>query len=230
MGVYLFNLNVLDDALWEDYQQENTSHDFGKDILPALVKQGKKVFAYPYTGYWVDVGTIDLYWQAHMDLLIENPPLDLSDRSWIIHTQPEERPPVRVAAGADIVNSLITNGAVISTGAKVHRSVLGPGVRVGPGAEIIDSIILTDSKIEKGGVVARTIIDKRVIVTESSRVGDSNPNQALTMIGKNSLIPAGMVVEAGAVINADVVAADYATMRVKSYQIIDKSRRLRHDL
>ena len=230
MGVYLFNLDVLDDALWDDYMETDTNHDFGKDILPKLVKQGKRVFAYPYTGYWVDVGTIDSYWQAHMDLLVEKPKLDLSDRSWIIHTLPEDRPPVRIAAGAEIVDSMITNGCVISAGASIHRSVLGPGVIVGPEFKIVDSVILTDCVIQEKAIVARTILDKRVVIAEKARVGSTDPEQALTMIGKNSLVPSEMVIAPGAVINADVTAADYPSKHIKSGQIIEKTRRLRHEL
>ncbi len=94
MGVYLFNRDLLDVVLWEDHQRENSSHDFGKDILPRLIESKARVFAFPYTGYWMDVGTINSYWQAHMDLLSPNPMLKLYDRSWIIHTRTEERPPV----------------------------------------------------------------------------------------------------------------------------------------
>jgi glucose-1-phosphate adenylyltransferase len=85
--------------LWDDHARADSSHDFGKDILPRLVAQGKNVFAFPYNGYWVDVGTVNSYWQAHMDLLTDNPPLDLNDRSWIIHTRTEERPPRALPAG-----------------------------------------------------------------------------------------------------------------------------------
>ncbi|MFN2234144.1 MAG: glucose-1-phosphate adenylyltransferase family protein, partial [Anaerolineales bacterium] len=127
MGVYLFNLNVLDEALWDDYQQPDSNHDFGKDILPKLIESGMRVFAYPFTGYWVDVGTIDTYWQAHMDLLSDKPPLDLNDRSWILHTRTEERAPVRTASGADICESMLSSGCYIGSDAQITHSVLGPG-------------------------------------------------------------------------------------------------------
>ncbi len=137
MGVYLFDITVLDRALWEDHNRPDSSHDFGKDILPRLVNKNERVFAYPYSGYWVDVGTVNSYWQAHMDLLSEQPPIDLNDRSWVIHTRTEERPPVRIARGAEIWDSLITDGCVITSGAQVERSVLSPGVRVLPGVRIL---------------------------------------------------------------------------------------------
>jgi glucose-1-phosphate adenylyltransferase len=230
MGVYLFNLDVLDEALWQDYLQTDSNHDFGKDILPRLLAQGAKVFAYPYTGYWVDVGTIDSYWQAHMDLLVDKPPLDLSDRSWVIHTRTEERPPVRVARQAEICDSLISDGCMIGPNAWVSHSILGPGVRVAAGARVDQSILLTDANIEAGAVLERVILDKRVRIEKQASLGSADPSEPLVMVGKNSLIPAGARVEPGAVINADVVASDYPALHIKSDQTIVKTRRLRHDL
>jgi glucose-1-phosphate adenylyltransferase len=221
---------VLDEALWEDYQQPDTSHDFGKDILPKLIDQGVRVFAYPYTGYWVDVGTVETYWQAQMDLLAEKPPLDLDDRSWIIHTRTEERPPIRTASGADICESMVTDGCYIGTNAKITHSILGPGVQVQAGARISDSIILTDCVIAEGAVIERAIIDKRVVVGKGACIGCGEPSEPLVMVGKNTNLPDGITVEPGATINADVVESDFPSMQIKSYQIIDKTRRLRHDL
>ena len=99
MGVYLFSREILDQALWEDHVHDDSSHDFGKDIIPKLIKIGAKVYAFPYDGYWVDVGTSISYWQAHMDMLNDPPPIDLNDRHWIIHTRTEERSPVRICKG-----------------------------------------------------------------------------------------------------------------------------------
>jgi glucose-1-phosphate adenylyltransferase len=108
MGVYLFNINMLDKILWEDRQRMESSHDFGKDIIPRLVAEDARVHAFPYSGYWVDVGTVDSYWKAHMDLLAQPAPIDLNDRSWIFHTRTEERPPVFIASSAEVHDSMIT--------------------------------------------------------------------------------------------------------------------------
>jgi glucose-1-phosphate adenylyltransferase len=226
MGVYLFSLDVLDKALWSDHLSAETSHDFGKDILPRLVREGKRVCAYPFTGYWVDVGTVNSYWQAHMDLLAEPPPFDLNDRSWITHTRTEERPPVRIAAGATIIDSMITDGCVIAPGAVVERSVLSPGVRVGPGSIVRESIILTESVVQAGAVLERTIVDKRVIFGESCRIGAVLPGEepVITMVGKNSVVPAEMVIEPGAVIGTDVVASDFPALRVRADSYIETKR------
>jgi glucose-1-phosphate adenylyltransferase len=226
MGVYLFRREVLDAALWEDHNTQNSSHDFGKDILPRLLKQGVRVFAYPFSGYWVDVGTIQSYWQAHMDLLAYPPPIDLNDRQWIIHTRTEERPPVRIARGAEIIDSMITDGCEIAPGAVIERSVLAPGVRIDSGAVIRESVLLTDSMVEAGAVIERAIIDKRVRIGQNTRVGAISPEgePAIAMIGKHSSIPAGMVIEPGAIIATDVIPSDFASMLVRGDDYIQTKR------
>jgi glucose-1-phosphate adenylyltransferase len=211
MGVYLFNTDVLNTVLLKDHNQPNSSHDFGKDILPRMVVEGARVYAYPYSGYWMDVGTASSYWKSHMDQLDDKPPFDLNDRSWIIHTRTEERPPVWIARGADIENSMICDGCEIAPNAKVVRSVLSPGVLVRPGAVVSESILLTDTVVESGAIVERAIIDKRVRIGENARIGGmvEAVEPVLTMIGKNSEVPMGYTVEPGAVIGTDVIETDY---------------------
>ena len=227
MGVYLFNRDLLDRALWEDHHIKKSSHDFGKDILPRLIKSEARIFAFPYTGYWMDVGTINSYWQAHMDLLSPNPLLKLYDRSWIIHTRTEERPPSRIPVSASIYASMLSDGCFVQEGARVESSVLSPGVIVGPGAVVRESIIMTDTVIESGAVIERAIIDKRVHVGANSRIGGgiANPAILLAVIGKNSDVPAGMGVEPGAEIGTDVVASDYPDPEVKSGESIQTKRK-----
>jgi glucose-1-phosphate adenylyltransferase len=212
MGVYVFNLETLDRLLLEDHQRSGSSHDFGKDILPSFIQEGGKIFAYPYTGYWVDVGTVNSYWRAHMDLLDEKPPLDLNDRSWIVHTRTEERPPVRILSGASVADSMITDGCVIAPGAKIVKSILSPGVKVESGAVIKESVILTDTTIEPGARIERTIVDKQVRIGRDSKVGGVLPSGELrvSMVGKNSHIPLNLTVEPGAVIATDVIPSDYS--------------------
>ena len=226
MGVYLFNIDLLDKVLWEDRGKTDSSHDFGKDIIPRMIAEGSRVYAFPYSGYWVDVGTVDSYWKAHMDLLAEMPPIDLNDRSWVIHTRTEERPPVRISSGAEVHDSMISDGCVISPGAVVVRSILSPGVRVLPGAVIRESVVLTDAVIQHGAKVERTIIDKQVTIGENAAVGAIEPNQEprITMIGKNSILPAHLVVEPGAVIATDVIPSDLSTNLVRSSDYIQTKR------
>lgn len=226
MGVYLFNFNVLDRALWEDRRRLGSAHDFGKNILPALVAGSERVFAFPYTGYWVDVGTIESYWRAQMDLLCDDPPLQLNNRSWVIHTKTEERPPAHIKAGARVFNSLVSDGCVIEGGACVEHSVLSPGVVVQSGATVRGSILLTDCVVHSGAILERAILDKRVRVGENARVGEAGDGSGVTLalIGKNSHVPPGLLVEAGAVIGCDVVPEDFSSGRVKRGVTIETKR------
>ncbi|MDH5644270.1 MAG: glucose-1-phosphate adenylyltransferase, partial [Gemmatimonadota bacterium] len=211
MGVYLFNRELLDRVLWEDRQDENSSHDFGKDIIPRLIASNANVVAFPYTGYWMDVGTVDSYWQAHMDMLSPAPHLKLYDRRWIIYTRTEERPPVRLPSSAYVYASMICNGSFIEADAHVESSVLSPGVIVRPGAVVRESIILTDCIIESGAVIERAVLDKRVHVGKNARIGGgvADQNIKIALVGKNSIVPAGCIIEPGAEVGTDVIESDY---------------------
>jgi glucose-1-phosphate adenylyltransferase len=226
MGVYLFSLSALDRILWEDRERPESSHDFGKDILPRMVAENARIFAFPFTGYWVDVGTVSSYWQAHMDLLDSPPRIDLNDRSWIIHTRTEERPPVWISHETDIIDSMITDGCTIAAGAIIERSVLAPGVRVQAGAVVRESIILTDAIIGPGAHIERAIIDKKVQIQENARVGTILPEgePSIVMVGKNSLVPPGITIESGAIIATDVIASDYISDLIRSGDYIQTKR------
>ena len=227
MGVYLFNRELLDRVLWEDHLREDSAHDFGKDILPRLVKSKRRVIAFPFTGYWMDVGTILSYWQAHMDMLSPTPPLKLYDRRWVIHTRTEERPPVRIPQNACVFASMISDGCYIQENARIESSVLSPGVIVRPGAVVRESIILTDTIIESGAIIERAVIDKHVHVEGNAHVGGgiANPDIQLAVVGKNSIIPYGMIVEPGATISTDVIASDYPGPVVKSGEFLETKRK-----
>ena len=212
MGIYVFSLRVLDQVLLEDARRRDSDHDFGKNILPRMIESGLRVFAYPYGGYWVDVGTVDSYWQAHMDLLFHPPRLDLNDRTWIIHTKSEERPPVLVQDGAVVKDSLLTDGTVIAPGAHVERSVLSPGVYVGPQAVVRDSILFTDCSIEAGARVERAIIDKVATIGHSAQVGRLDPEAGdlgIAVVGKNTQIPNAARVGRGAMVGPDLTSEHF---------------------
>ncbi len=211
MGVYVFDYDVLENAISGVDTSGQGLSDFGHHILPDLLKEGFEIFAYPYGGYWIDVGTVEAYWEAHMDLLESPPSLNLNDRTWVIHTRSEERPPVRVESDATIINSLITDGAVIGEGATVERSVLSPGVYVGPGAVVRESVILNDAYVEAGAVVERCILDKIVVIGHEARVGAMSQTSQLhiTSIGKNTRIPPGFTVGAGSILGTDLTHRDF---------------------
>ena len=210
MGVYVFSRRTLAQILTDDARRRDSSHDFGKDVIPRMVQAGLRVFAFPFQGYWADVGTIEVYWQTQMDLLKHPPALDLNDRSWIVHTKSEERPPVRIQEGAVIKDSMITDGCVIEPGARIEKSVLSPGVFVGARAVIRHSVILTDAVVETGARVERSVIDKIVRVGRNARVGQvprsavaPSDGAGITTVGKNAQIPAGIRIPRGTVVAAD---------------------------
>jgi glucose-1-phosphate adenylyltransferase len=227
MGIYVFNLRVLDRLLLEDSRRGDSGHDFGRDIIPRMIAEGYRVFAYPYNGYWVDVGTLDSYWQAHMDLLQHPPPLDLNNRNWIIHTKSEERPPVLIQQGALVKDSMITDGCVIAPGARVERCVLSPGVYVGPEAVVRESIILTDTYIEAGARVERAIIDKVVTIGHNAHVGEINHKAAglgITTVGKNTSIPNGQRVGRGAMLGPDLLPEHLPLGAVRAGKVVERPR------
>jgi glucose-1-phosphate adenylyltransferase len=164
------------------------------------------------------VGTIDAYWEAHMDLIGSPPSLNLNDRTWVIHTLSEERPPVHIQTGAIVKNSLITDGSVISEGAVVENSILSPGVYVGPNAVVRESIVLTDTYIEAGAVVERCILDKIVVVGHNARVGKIQDmgELGITCVGKNTHIPAGYSVGHSCILGTDLRLEDFSSYANKS--------------
>ncbi len=230
MGVYVFNLSTLDAALWEDHLRQDSSHDFGKDILPAMIEGGARVFAYPYQGYWVDVGTVYSYWRSHMDLLNNPPPIDLYNRAWVIHTRTEERPPAKVMRGATVEDSMICDGCIIEPGAHVSRSILSPGVYVSAGSTVHESILLTDTVIGREAQIARAIMDKRVCVGEGSLIGDPHIEATtIPMIGKNAVLPPRIVIQPGASIGVDVAVSDFSSDIIRSGMYI-QTRRLPNEV
>ena len=232
MGVYVFNADALYEVLAADHTCAGSRHDFGANIVPRMV-ENHGVYAFPYHGYWVDVGTVQAYWQAHMELLADEPRLDLLDREWIIHTRSEERPPVNVRGEARVVHSLITDGCVIE--GTVERSVLSPGVVVGRGAVVRHSIVLTDTVIEEGAILDHAILDKCVRVGAEAQVGWGDDvgeytgkvhQQApglhgeLTVVGKNTPIPARVRIGRDCTIAADLGEDAFAMGDVPSGTIV----------
>ncbi|MEP7379449.1 MAG: sugar phosphate nucleotidyltransferase, partial [Chloroflexota bacterium] len=217
LGIYVFSKKAL--LAWLD----DSRTDFGRDVIPAMLDGGARVFGYQFDGYWQDVGTVAGYWQAHMDLLEEHPGLDLYDTEWLIHTRSEERSPARVGPTASVHRSLISHGCQIW--GTVERSVLSPGVRVDPGAVVRDSIVMFDTVIRAGAVVDRAIVDKNVSIGPNAIVGygsdmttvnkqePSRLNTGITVVGKRAVVPAGVRIGRNVKINEGVRPADYAGKR-----------------
>jgi glucose-1-phosphate adenylyltransferase len=234
MGIYVFNRETLIRVLIENAHAAETGtptqHDFGRDIIPTMVARGEGVYAYPFTGYWQDVGTIQSYWEAHMELLRDHPAFDLYDPSWVIHTRSEERPPAHVYSTAQITSSLISHGCIIK--GQVERSVLSPGVVVEDGAIVRDSIILFDSVIGTGSVVDRSILDKEVVVGKNCTIGfgdDTIPNKqeptrldtGITLIGKRAHLPDNLKVGRNCKIGTDLRPEDFTSDTIASGESVE---------
>ena len=182
MGIYIFNWKQLRKALTADMKNPDSSHDFGKDIIPNFLNEGKALYAYKFEGYWKDVGTIDSLWEANMDLLDPNNPLDLNDPTWKIYTEDVTTLPHYIGPNADIKRALITQGCVID--GSVKNSVLFTGAKVGEGAKIIDSVLMPGVTVESGAVVTRALVADGVKIGKGAKVGDSK-SEHIELVAKN---------------------------------------------
>jgi glucose-1-phosphate adenylyltransferase len=217
MGVYVFDRDVMVRRLEEDAHIPGSKRDFGRDIVPRMVNLDR-VYAYPFRGYWRDVGTLQTYWESNMGLLNEPPDFDLYDTNWVIHTRSEERPPARVTDLGRIRRSLISHGCIIN--GTVEHSVLSPGVFVAEGALVRDSILFPDCIVGPGSVLDRVILDKQVVVGADVQLGsgeDRRPNRTqprnlqsgLTVVGKAARIPSGLRIGRNCLIGSDVLERDF---------------------
>jgi len=230
MGIYVFNREVLEEEVEKEAMREGTSFDFGRDIIPRMI-QDKRVFTYSFSGYWKDVGTIDSYWEANMELLGEESPLKFKEINWPIYTPVADRPPVKFGRDAQVENCIIGEGAIINW--EVSQSVIFNGVYVSEEVRIEGSIFMNDCYIEKNSQLERVILDKGVIIGEGSRVGGGqalNGNKkypevlwsGITIIGKNSRIPSGCKIGKNCIIGADVGENDFPSLIVPSGETIEK--------
>ncbi len=172
MGIYIFDWKLLRKMLTADMKDPDSNHDFGKDIIPALLNDGKKLYAFKFKGYWKDVGTIDSLWEANMDLIGKNNELDLNDSSWKIYTEDETTLPQYIGPNAEIDQAFINQGCVID--GTVQKSVLFTGVRVGAGAKIIDSVLMNGVEVEEGAVVQRALVADNVKIGKDAAVGSAD--------------------------------------------------------
>ena len=199
MGIYIFNRDKLERYLRADSQDPASSNDFGKNVIPAMLAGGETMLAYPFHGYWKDVGTIDSLWEANMDLLGEHPALVLSDESWRIYSRHESAPPQFVGSDAVVSNCSVTAGCELY--GSVRNSVLGSNVRVMPGAVVEDSVLMSDVTVESGASVRYSILDSGVTVGAGATVGEARGTASgIAVVGANYRIPAGETVAAGAMI------------------------------
>ena len=217
MGIYLFNKDTLIESLMADADDDDSDHDFGRDLLPLVVSDpSKKVYGYRFEGYWRDVGTIESYFDGNMDLLADVPGLDLYDPDSEIHTSASARPPVKIGPRAEITRSLLSVGSVVN--GHVERCVLSPGVYIEQGATVRDCILFDDAHVQAGAVIERAIIDKEVRVGPDAHVGfgdDWTANRerpdvvrcGVAIIGKRAELLPGVRIGRNSVIGPGVVTA-----------------------
>lgn len=181
MGIYIFNWKLLRKLLLADMKNPDSNHDFGKDIIPTLLGDEKRLFAYRFKGYWKNVGTIDSLWEANMDLLSPDNELDLSDLTWKIYTEDVTALPQYIGTKARIQNAYITQGCVIE--GEVTNSVVFTGARVRPGAKVIDSVLMPGAIVEDGAVVIRALVANGVNIGKGALVGSAD-SEHIELIAK----------------------------------------------
>ena len=182
MGIYIFNWKLLRKMLVADMKNEESNHDFGKDIIPTMLNDGKRLFAYKFKGYWKDVGTIDSLWEANMDLLDRKSGLDLDDRTWKIYTEDIPTFPQYISEGADVTNAYVTQGCVVE--GEVKNSVLFTSAKVGEGAKVHDCVLMPGAVVEPGAVLNRVIVADGVKIGSRAVVGSAD-SEHIELISKN---------------------------------------------
>lgn len=171
MGIYIFNYKTLRKYLLQDDKNPDSSHDFGKDIIPTYLNDHRRLAAYRFKGYWKDVGTVDSLWESNMDLLESNNQLDLGDPGWKIYTEDINSLPTYIGDEAKINNAYITQGSIVL--GEVKNSVIGTGAEIGKGAKVVDSVIQPGAKIGEGAKVTRCIVADNVEVAPGAVLGSS---------------------------------------------------------
>jgi len=206
MGIYIFSWEYLKKYLKAEAEAEannDSAGDFGHNIIPKMMADKLNFYAYTFKGYWKDVGTIKSYWQAHMDLLGENPKLDLQDRNWIIYSVNPNRPPQYLSEAAEVNNSMINKGTQIM--GTVKNSVLFFGVKVARDAVVEDSVVLPNTRISSGAKIKNSIVGRNVIIEKDVKVGFENDNIEtdeieITVIGDDEVIPESSNIKTGMVV------------------------------
>lgn len=210
MGIYVFSWGKLRKYLEQDEATPKSSNDFGKDLLPAMLEAGERMFAYEFDGYWKDVGTIESLWESNMDLLNPHTELDLGEPSWKIYSRNPVMPPHYLSAEAMVQNSLIAEGCNVY--GEVDFTVLFAGTYIAPGAIVRDSIIMPGSRVEEGAIIQYAIVSENVVIGKGAVVGarpeemEDRAQWGISVVGENCVIEPGAVVPPKAMIDAEEVA------------------------
>ena len=229
MGIYIFNWKTLKEALIA--MADQPALDFGKHVIPYCHEKGAPLYAYEFTGYWKDVGTLSSYWEANMELIDIVPEFNLYEEYWKIYTKSEIQPPDYIAADSVVERSITGEGSEVY--GEVYNSVIGCGVTIGKGTVIRDSIIMNQTQIGEGCEINKAIIAENVVVGNQVKLGvgeeaenDTAPhiyNHGLVTIGEKSVIPDGISVGKNSVISGVTAAADYEDSQLASGKTLIKA-------
>lgn len=209
MGVYIFTAEKMYKYLEMDENDPSSSKDFGKNVLPAMLNAGERMFAYRFEGYWKDVGTISSLWEANMDLLGEQPTFDVSDGDWKIHSRNPLAPPEYMGENAVVTNSMVALGSEIY--GTVENSVLSSNVVIEEGAHVRDSVIMSGTVIKKGAEVNYSIIDEDVVVCEGAKIGEDKASaKGIAVLGRKISVGKNAKVAAGSIVDKNIEEGEEA--------------------
>ena len=189
MGIYIFNWKVLKEYLIRDEENPESEKDFGKNIIPMLLEENRRIFAFPFAGYWKDVGTIESLWEANMDLIKRRDEFNISDKTWKVYYRHEGKLPQFIGDSAQVTDSMISDGTIVL--GTVHESIVSSGVSIGKNAKVEGSIIMQNAVIEEGATVTNSIIAEGTVVKSGVTVGHSEVElgqDMITVIGKDEIV------------------------------------------
>ena len=198
MGVYIFTWSALKQYLIDDEADPQSENDFGKNIIPAFLKDGRPMFAYAFEGYWKDVGTLDSLWDANMDLLDPSDPINMRDPSFRIYARNYSAPATRLGSGAKVTNSFVAEGCTIR--GNVEHSVLYTGCQIEEGAVVVGAVIMPNTIVRKGADLSYCIVGEQCVVEEGARIGERPENYldgdwGIAVVGHQRTIAAGSVIK-----------------------------------
>ncbi len=189
MGIYIFNWKVLKEYLIRDEENPESEKDFGKNIIPMLLEEDRRIYAFPFAGYWKDVGTIESLWEANMDLIKRKEDFNISDKTWKIYYRHEGRLPQYIGESAEVTESMISDGTIVL--GKVHESIVSSGVSIGKNSKVLGSIIMQNAVIEEGATVVNSIIAEGTVVKNGVTVGHEEielGKDMITVIGNFEVV------------------------------------------
>jgi glucose-1-phosphate adenylyltransferase len=186
MGIYIFNKSLLKEALEKDGKDKNSSHDFGKDVIPALLNAGRRIFCHEFSGYWKDVGTILSYYETSMELLDPSPEFDLFSKDFPVMSNSNIQPPHYIGPDASVTESLVSNGSRVL--GRVNHSIMSTDSFVGEGAEVADSVLLPGATVHSGAKVTRAILGENAVVEANVILGGGKPDSDIVVVGDDEII------------------------------------------